>query len=591
MPSSGPSDNSLTLTQEYFDCQDNNFLNEFRKLDSIKILAGFADKWKKDPRPWARRQLIKYLTLPLNRPGHHPVIKRIFKYAEENRDHALMAVFMVAFDRSVRRQRRTRMFFDTETNQWIQEEFLSAPRNSLRAKRTRTVRDPYTGKTREFTIVATPDSRLFSVHTRHYLRRRAWRYFRRLGYKNRVEYIKNISFALKRYTDEDFSSGENILDNWGLMHALYHEHEGLSFKSHAVTLEEGRSISELAPAPYFPEYWKDPSALDTMLSLVKDSHSGLVRSWAMDGLKLWHREALEQLDPEALLVLFKSEFQDVQEFGAELLGKSKGLASAKVDVWLKLLKTTNPNALAIICDHMKRLVSSDRLNIDQMIDLACAEPSPVAQMGLSFLKETQITDKSDQTKLAKLAQVSCPAYATDITDFALSFYQTDDDYDVEVVSEFFDSLLPGARDRAFAWILEFERAYWDPFLWNRLMETPFPDLRIKISNEMEKNRGKKIDISGPLDLERIWIVSLMDPHRGANQRPGVIRRIKEAIKNDAGLLDRFLPLLIFAARSVRNPEKRAGLAAILELIELCPDQAPKILGKMPELSLVSNGGD
>lgn len=589
MPGSEPQENSIILTQEYFNCQDNNFLDEFRKLDSIKSLAGFADKWKKDPRPWARRQLFNYLALPLNRPSHHPVIKRIFKYAQESRDHELMAAFMVAFDRSVRKQIRTRMYFDSESNQWIQEEFLIAPRNSLKAKGTRIVRDPFSGKTREVAITPTPESRLFSVHTRLYLRRRAWRYFRELGYRDRLEYIRNISYALKMYTDEDFSSGEYILDNWGLMNALYHGHGALCFKPHAVTLNEGSSISDLTPSPYFPEYWKDPTAQDVMLSLVKDSRSSLVRSWAMDGLKLWREKELEELGPDALLDLFESEFQDVQEFGAELLGKSKGLASAKVDLWLKLLKTTNPNALAIICDHMKRLVSSDRLNIDQMIDLACAEPSPVAQMGLSFLKETQITDKSDQAKLAMLAKVSCPAYAGDITDFALSFYQTDDDYDVEVVSEFFDSLLAGARDRAFSWILEFDRAYWDPVLWNRLMETPFPDLRQRISKEMEKNKAKEIKVSAPLDLERIWIISLMDPHRGANQRPGIIRSIKNAIKNEPRLLDRFLPLLIFAARSVRNPEKRAGLAAILELIDTYPEQAPRILEQTPELSLVSNG--
>ena len=54
----------------------------------------------------ARARFFKYLALPLDRPGHHPLVKRLFKQAEANRDHELMAAFLVAFDRLIRRQRR-----------------------------------------------------------------------------------------------------------------------------------------------------------------------------------------------------------------------------------------------------------------------------------------------------------------------------------------------------------------------------------------------------------------------------------------------------------------------------------------------------
>ena len=42
-----------------------------------KLLAAFAEKWKRDPRPWAREQIIAYLELPFDRPGHQPVVKRL----------------------------------------------------------------------------------------------------------------------------------------------------------------------------------------------------------------------------------------------------------------------------------------------------------------------------------------------------------------------------------------------------------------------------------------------------------------------------------------------------------------------------------
>ena len=36
-----------------------------------------------DHRPWAREQVLRYVALPMDRPGHQPVVKRLFKHAEE----------------------------------------------------------------------------------------------------------------------------------------------------------------------------------------------------------------------------------------------------------------------------------------------------------------------------------------------------------------------------------------------------------------------------------------------------------------------------------------------------------------------------
>src|SRR5262249_33886256 len=64
--------------------------------------------------------------------------------------------------------------------------------------------------------------RLFSVRTRQYLRRRAWRYFRLLGKTRPDRYIAAICEALALYEDADVNSGLALLDNWGLVHALFH---------------------------------------------------------------------------------------------------------------------------------------------------------------------------------------------------------------------------------------------------------------------------------------------------------------------------------------------------------------------------------
>src|SRR6185295_19254420 len=104
----GSSDRQVSslLIDESFASQDGQFVDRLRTVTAPRYLAALADRWKQDPRPWARDQIFRYLALPLDRPGHHPVVKRLFKRAEAASDHELVAAFLVAFDRLVRRERR-----------------------------------------------------------------------------------------------------------------------------------------------------------------------------------------------------------------------------------------------------------------------------------------------------------------------------------------------------------------------------------------------------------------------------------------------------------------------------------------------------
>lgn len=581
---------ALILTQECFEQEDPHFLSELNKLTSPKAMASFADLWKRDPRPWAREQLFLYLDQPLNNPGHHPIIKRIFKYAEEKEDHELLAMFMVTFDRSVRRKRKFKTIYDNENQQWIRREILVTPRNSIKADRKRIIRDPFTNKKIEVLIRIHPESRLFSTHTRRYLARRAWRYFRLLGHRSPDQYIPAICFALKKYRDSDFASGENILDNWGLTHALFFGHEAVYFMSHQAALKEGFSIQDLTPAPYFQDLWEKPEAFEYLFSLVMESASKLVRGWAIQGLKQWFPERLAHPRASDLLALFDHEGQDAQDFAAEILTSSSDLEKLKVDTWLRLTGTKNPNSLAIICDLMKRHVSGDRLSLDQMIDLAISSAAPVSKLGLSFLKEAKIKGEQDRKRLSRLAHARCLAHGEEIAGFALSFYRDDDTYELETISDFFDSMLATVRSGAWQWMRECDRAKWDPILWLRLLETPYPDLRAMIIKEMERAGGIGPQILTPQNMERVWIETLMDIKRGAKRRPSILRKMADEIKTDRDKADRFLPLILFSARSTRAPEKRVGLSALVSLAESDPEIADKIMAIAPELRLNNNGG-
>src|SRR5439155_21130917 len=99
---------SWLYSQELLERGDPAFVTELRKIHDAERLGDFANRWFTDPRPWARQFLFDYLNLPLNAFRHEALVKRLFKLAEKAGDDALMARFLVALDRSVRRVKSDR---------------------------------------------------------------------------------------------------------------------------------------------------------------------------------------------------------------------------------------------------------------------------------------------------------------------------------------------------------------------------------------------------------------------------------------------------------------------------------------------------
>jgi hypothetical protein len=92
----------------YFAAGDDRFLPALRDFHEPQKLASIADRYKKDHRPWARRQVLNYLDHPMTSAGHETVAKRLFEWAEEQKDDEQIAAFAVAFDKLVRRVRAMR---------------------------------------------------------------------------------------------------------------------------------------------------------------------------------------------------------------------------------------------------------------------------------------------------------------------------------------------------------------------------------------------------------------------------------------------------------------------------------------------------
>jgi len=282
-----------------FAAGDDQFLTLLVHVDSTDILQDFLPRWLTDERPWARQQIELYLCLDLNFPGHEVVVKRLFQHFEATRDHSLMARFMVAFDRLVRRRR-------TALQEWNSDTLEMNPRSALLARPNRTVKNQ-TGRIRRVGsgtfghTVTLPDlhntigNRLFSHRTRNHLRRRVWRYFRWLSYSDPSAYLTAVSEALIRYQDEDVRTDHSRLDNWSLMHACSFGNQELKFSVVHANAEASESAASPMTAPYQPDLWKRPEAAELLILIIAFAQSSFCRAWASELLLREHADLIRQI--------------------------------------------------------------------------------------------------------------------------------------------------------------------------------------------------------------------------------------------------------------------------------------------------------
>lgn len=569
----------MLLAEEYFAAEQPAFLETLRQVHQPKALAALADRWKKDPRPWAREQILAYVAQSLNCPGHQPIVKRLFKQAEENQDHELMAAFLVAFDRQVRREIRTKRRWDMQSRSAIEEEKLVTPRDVIPLKMDGEIRNPATGALMRYGVRMRAGAKLFTYRTRYYLRRRAWRYFRWLGYRDPAAYLTAVVRALQAYEDADLQRGENILDSWGLLHACFGAHDALEFGATHVQLKEGRTLGELSPAPMFAAAWKETKAAPVLLTLAVQAHSRLVRLWAM---QLFHREhAAFAVSLDTILALLEHDEADVQQFGAKLLESSSALATLPVKSWLWLLQTKNEEALQRICDAFAKHVSGDRLNLAQCVELACVRPVPVARLGQRYLTSRVISSSEDREQISALANAKSSAVAGELTMWALGILGTKENYLCDQVIRFFDAGLEETRAGAWAWLVADSPALTDAVLWSRLAETPYDDLRLCVVDFLQEKT--KLPGADAAKLENIWRAVLLGVHRGGRQKAKAVQQIAQAIVANPAQVETLLPVLAVAVRSVRGPEARAGLAAVVGLVTAQPQLADTVQRHLPEM--------
>jgi len=216
------------------------------------------------------------------------------------------------------------------------------------------------------------------------------------------------------------------------------------------------------------------------------------------------------------------------------------------------------------------------------VELACTRPVPVARLGQKYLTERIVTAPAEREQIAQLANARCSAVAAELTAWALGILGKE--YSVDQVIRVLDGPLPETRAAAWDWLLKDSPGLADATLWSRLAETPHDDLRLRVVDYLQ--RATKLPGTDANQLENIWRSVLLGVHRGGRQKAKAVQQIARAINEHPASVESLLPVLAVAARSVRGPEARAGLAAIVGMVEAQPQLAEIVRRLLPELNLV-----
>jgi hypothetical protein len=406
-----------------------------------------------------------------------------------------------------------------------------------------------------------------------------------MGFKSPDKYPAAIAKALARYKDGFLGSGPSILDSWGLMHACFGESEIVEFTASSSRIKRGQSMATLTAAPVFPKLWEQRSSASLLLELLGNAGARPIRVWAMQLIQRHHLANLADIPIERLMSLLDNSDPQVQTLGAQLLENSRLLPTLPLESWLQLLQIKSLTALEIITRLMRQHIAVERLSFAQLLDLALVAPAPVARLGLDLLKQKPASE-IDIESLTRLADAKSAAVAFDAAAWALSILGAPPNYTAERASRFFDSLQQPARAAAWEWLVHGEppsAGYNDPVLWVRLLETPFDDLRLNLVRELQRRAA--LPGSNRESLASLWASVLLGIHRGGRVKLTALRQISEALLRRPDDAETLLPVLAVAIRSVRLPEARGGLSAIVRAVDRRPDIAALVARFLPEMQL------
>lgn len=549
---------SVLALDELFAAGDPRALDEILGTTAEKKLQSLARPWLADARPAMRRALLDYVSDGCDRPGHRALVKAIFKHAEANADDELMVHLAVAFDRLTHRIPTAQRAW--QDGRMVLTDLLFASNPS--------VPDRAGGRLANGVV---PTSR-FSRRTRRYVARRAFRYLRRIGRTDKTRYGRLVRMLLPLYRDEHLASPERLLDSWTLVHVLYAWSDVLVRDPRGIRVAKGRTLGELAPAPYWPDALRDTR--DELFAVLATARSRTVRAWTVAWLEKEYASELVGLPPSVVTPLLASADEGVARFGARLLRTAAGLELLPVDAWLALLSVSDLDALAIVVELLEAHVSPRRISLEACAALARSPAAVVAELALRWAEEKTIT-RAEHVHVVAMTRATVTSVRVAAATWALRLGLSP-----EHLRDLFDARHEDVRALAARFAEENAAARSLP-LWFALVESPYDDVRalvLRHATEWEKEAGAS-------EVEHLAATALLAIHRGSATKQVVLRRLAERSVARPEEVDRLLPLLALALRSVRAPERTSALASLARAAVASDIVRAALARHLPELAV------
>jgi hypothetical protein len=556
------------------------FVDALRQSVNATAHELFADTWWKDPRVEAKRLLFAYLERPFNSPRHEPLVKRLFKFADAAGDDAVMARFLVGFDRTVRRRRSTKERYNYRLREYEQYESVITPPDTTLSRDDRSYLGAWFAQNREQFVAG---KFLFSVVTRNYLRRRAWRYFRKLGRNHPDRYVPAVCTALKLYTDADVPDGLALLDNWGLVHVLFHHSPTIEAKPTGWVIASGGTLSRLQPDPMFRKLWL--RSAEPIFDLLVNARCRPVSMWAVQMLRRHFPERLQRLTLDELLAWIVSPNTVLNELAIDVLENRGGLESVTVEQWLKITEEARTDLLDRICQMVARAVDPAKVPFADAVRLAMQRPVPLARLGFTFLKGKKPESPDEVAAVFGLRNAEAEPLRVEMVRWACSVLTERPEFDPLWVLEFLDSRFEDVREIGWEWLQTDTRARDAVLVWQRLLESPYDNIRLRLVGMLEDRAAEPSTFAKfPQDRVRLlWATVLLNVHRGSRAKPFVVRQIIDRLATNPDEAGELLPMIAVALRSVRGPEFRAGLAGVARFVDKYPTRKPLVEAVFPEL--------
>jgi hypothetical protein len=555
------------------------FVAQLRQISNANAVAPFAEKWYTDNRPEARRLLFAYLAEPLNAPRHEPLVKRLFKFADNAGDDVAMAHFLVAFDRTIRRQRRKVDRWNYRTRALEQVETIAVPPGTTLPRDDRLFARPWSGGAKRERL--TEGKFLFSPKTRRYLRRRAWRYFRKLGKKHPERYVPGVCTALKLYTDADTPSGLGMLDNWGLVHILFHHSPTLRSTPRGWQVAPGGQLTQLQPDPKYRKLWLQSA--EPIFDVLVNARCRAVSLWALKMLRRHFPERLARVETPELLRWLIADNAILNDLAIELLQSRGGLEKIPAEEWLKLIEAARPDLMDRICDMILRAVKPEQVSFTDAVRLAMLRPIPLARLGRAFLKGKKPATDDEVRAVFGLREAEAVPLRADLVRWAVRVLSGRPDFEPLWVLEFLDSRHDDVREIGWEWLLSDERAREDTGVWQRLLESPYDNIRLRMIAMLEERAKFGDGTFSPETVRGLWASALLNVQRGSRVKPVVVRQVMARLATHPGEGGELLPIIAVVLRSIRGPEFRAGLAGIAAYLERNPERRSLVEAVFPEL--------